>query len=236
MARSRPKWPESLFFSDVPSQTRVANHFAVAPSVHGVPHLHGSMLQFDAARRAASNHLGGAFSRQRHADESGLQGLHLARRAQSVGASHHQHAEDDPPARPFRSAERARVSNASLHTLVPPRCSHSHVAHADCMVLESRAACLQMLQGLSCNRRADASGTSLTQRSSLVDVLDHQEAAEAAHYDMEITWRACRARPCGAPRVACDAHGRLGALLVLDAGHFVRPRVADGRLRSRGRG
>ena len=140
---------------------------------------------FDAARRAASNHLGGAFSRQRHADESGLQGLHLARRAQSVGASHHQHAEDDTPARPFRSAERARVSNASLHTLVPPRCSHSHVAHADCMVLESRAACLQMLQGLSCNRRADASGTSLTQRSSLVDVLDHQEAAEAAYYDME---------------------------------------------------
>ena len=44
-AWSRPKWPESGFFcvSDVPSQTRVANHFAVAPSVHGVPHLHGSM-------------------------------------------------------------------------------------------------------------------------------------------------------------------------------------------------
>ena len=35
------KWPESVS-SDVPSQTRVANHFAVAPSVHGVPHLHGS--------------------------------------------------------------------------------------------------------------------------------------------------------------------------------------------------
>ena len=60
-----------------------------------------------------------------------------------------------------------------------------HMLDADCMVLESRAACLQMLQGLSCNRRADASGTSLTQRSSLADVLDHQEAAEAAYYDME---------------------------------------------------
>ena len=42
-------WPgpdlsgQNLFFLDVPSQTRVANHFAVAPSVHGVPHLHGSM-------------------------------------------------------------------------------------------------------------------------------------------------------------------------------------------------
>ena len=34
---------QNLVFSDVPSQTRVANHFAVAPSVHGVPHLHGSM-------------------------------------------------------------------------------------------------------------------------------------------------------------------------------------------------
>jgi hypothetical protein len=34
---------QNLVFSDVPSQTRVANHFAVASSVHGVPHLHGSM-------------------------------------------------------------------------------------------------------------------------------------------------------------------------------------------------
>ena len=44
LARSRPNVSgQNLFFSDVPSQTRVANHFAVAPSVHGVPHLHGSM-------------------------------------------------------------------------------------------------------------------------------------------------------------------------------------------------
>ena len=160
----------------------------------------------------------------------------MARRAQSVGASHHQHAEDDPPARPFRSAQRARVSNASLHTLVPPRCSHSHVAHADCMVLESRAACLQILQGLSCNRRADASGTSLTQRSSLVDVLDHQEAAEAAYYDMESVPRLTPWCSTGRLAPVMLPHGRLGARVVLDAGHSVRLSAAAGRPRSRGRG
>ena len=152
-----------------------------------MPHL----LWFDAARRAASNHLA---SRRRLQSARTTQMKVVCkvciwraeRRALArATTSMMEHAEDEPPARPFRSAERARISNASLHTLVPPRCSHSHVAHADCMVLESRAACLQMLQGLSCNRRADASGTSLTQRSSLADVLDHQEAAEAAYYDME---------------------------------------------------
>ena len=34
---------QNLFFSDVPSQTRVANHFAVASSVRGVPLMHGWM-------------------------------------------------------------------------------------------------------------------------------------------------------------------------------------------------
>ena len=33
----------NLLFSHVSSQTRIANHFAVAPSVHGMPHLHGWM-------------------------------------------------------------------------------------------------------------------------------------------------------------------------------------------------
>ena len=34
---------QNLVFSDVPSQTRVANHFAVASSVRGVPLMHGWM-------------------------------------------------------------------------------------------------------------------------------------------------------------------------------------------------
>ena len=40
----------------------------------------------------------------------------------------------------------------------------------------------------------------------------------------------------GAPRVACDTHGRLGARVVLDAGHSVRLPAAASSLRSRGRG
>ena len=68
-----------------------------------------------------------------------------------------------------------------------------HMPHADCMVLESRAARVQILQGSSCNRRADSSGTSLTQLSSLFDVLDQQEAAEPAYCDMESV---PRSTPC----------------------------------------
>ena len=44
---------QNLVFSHVPSQTRVANHFAVAPSVHGVPHLHGSMRLAGTAHQSA---------------------------------------------------------------------------------------------------------------------------------------------------------------------------------------
>ena len=54
-----------------------------------------------------------------------------------------------------------------------------------------------------------------------------------AHCDVEST---PRSTPCGAPRVACDAHGRLGARIVLDAGHSVRLPAAAGRPRSRSRG
>ena len=34
---------QNLRNTDVSSQTRVANHFGVAPSVHGVPHIDGWM-------------------------------------------------------------------------------------------------------------------------------------------------------------------------------------------------
>ena len=111
------------------------------------------------------------------------------------------------------------MHNASLHTSVAAaRRSHSHVAHAGCMVLESYAACVQILEGLSCNRRAEVSGTPLTQeRSSLVNVhvLEQQErrqqslraAATCSHH----VWRVCRARSRGAPRDGSPvfAHGRL---------------------------
>ena len=73
-------------------------------------------------------------------------GLHLAHRAPSVGVSQHQHAEDATPARRFRSAERARIGTACLHTPIPPRRLESHGEHADCMMLESRSPCGQIHQ------------------------------------------------------------------------------------------
>ena len=123
--------------------------------------------------------------RQRHADESGLQGVLLVRRAPSAGESHHQHAEDEPPACRFRSAERARIGTAFLHTPVPLRLSDYHVSLTDCTVLESRATYGQIYQGLSFSRRTEASGASLMLRSSLLDVREPQEAAEAACCDVE---------------------------------------------------
>ena len=111
--------------------------------------------------------------------------MHLARRAPSVGESHHQYAEDEPPARPFRTAMRARIGTAFLHTPVPLRLSDSHVSLTDCTVLESRATYGQIYQGLSFSRRAEASGASLTLHSSLLDVREPQEAAEAACCDVE---------------------------------------------------
>ena len=94
-------------------------------------------------------------------------------------------AEDEPPARPSLSAMRARIGSASLHTPVPRRRSDSHVSLADCTVLESRATYGQIHQGLSFSPRAEASGASLTLLSSLIDVFEEQEAADAAYCDVE---------------------------------------------------
>ena len=130
----------------------------------------------------------------------------------------------------IRSAERARISNASLHALVSPRRSHSHVAHADCMVLESRAACVQMLQGLSCNRRADASAAqklgrrARTAGGSRSCVLRH---GERAALERSTPW-------CSMGRLRMLMAGLHGARVVLDAGHSVRLSAAAGRPQSRG--
>ena len=44
----------------------------------------------------------------------------LGAKVPSAGSSQHQQAEHEPPARPFRSAERARIGAASPHTDTPP--------------------------------------------------------------------------------------------------------------------
>ena len=97
-------------------------------------------------------------------------------------------------------------------------------------VLESHSACVQILEGLSCNRRAEVLG-------SMAEVLEPQEAAEAAR---AVTWRECAALDPvelhGSP-VCCDAHRlRLGARVVLDVSHSVRHPAAAGSLRSIGPG
>ena len=141
MARSRRKWRKSgnssRSFPD--ARRKPLRRRAVRPR-------RAAHAWLDAARQAASNHLGGVFSRQGQAKKSVPQGVHLARRAPSVGESHHQYAEDEPPARPFRTAMRARIGSACLHTPVPLRRSDYHVSLTDCMVLESRATYGQIYQ------------------------------------------------------------------------------------------
>ena len=145
MAGSRRRWRRSEKFSRLFSDARRAplRRRAVRPQ-------RATHRWLDAAHQAASNHLRGVFGRPRHADQSGLQGVHLAHRALSVGMSQHQHAEDASPARRFRSAKRARISITYLHTPIPPRRSESHGTHVDCTVLKSRSTCRQIHHGMIC--------------------------------------------------------------------------------------
>ena len=63
--------------------------------------------------------------KKRHAklDALDLQPCHspqtFGAKAPSAGGSQHQHAEDETPARFFRSAERMRVKIITLHTAMP---------------------------------------------------------------------------------------------------------------------
>ena len=53
------------------------------------------------------------------------------------------------------------------------------------MVLAFRSPSEQLLQGLSCDQRFQASATSLTLHGRLLDVLEPQEAAETAQRVLE---------------------------------------------------
>ena len=176
-AQVAPVWEFLTFFPRRASRYRLTSR---RPSPRPAAHR-----WFDEARRAASNQLLGAFQLLRHTEKGGSQGAHLVRKTTSAGDSQHQHPQHSAPARRFRPAVRTHIGLASLHTATPPGHLESHLTHADCTVLDSRATCAQILQGMSCNRRADASAPSLTLRSSLLAVLEPQEAAEAARRDVE---------------------------------------------------
>ena len=136
------------------------------------------------------------------------------------------------PARCFRSAECTRISTITLHTSMSSLRSRCHVSHADFTVLESCLPSAQIHQILSCYRRARVSGACLALRSSLCNVCEEQEAAEAALCDAEsvlrVTPRCSTGRGAG-----LLPDGRRAALLVPHAGHSVRHPAAAGRVQSR---
>ena len=138
VAWSRPRWRKSGFTT---SQTRVAVPIAAAPSVHTVT----SRIEPSRWRlQPTTTHEKIGSTRCAFGAQS------AERRREPPPAYRHY----EPPARPFRSAMRTHISNASPHTPDPPRRSR-HMLTARCSS-ESRAVCVQMLSGLSCNRRARA--------------------------------------------------------------------------------
>jgi hypothetical protein len=195
-AWSRPRWPESgKFLRFVPdARSCTARRRAVRPRL-------SAHSQYDRARRAASYQLWSTFQLQRRPEQVVQNGVHLVRKTTSAGDSQHQHPQHTAPARRFRPAVHTHIFLASPHTATPPGHLESHLTHADCTVLDSRATCAQILQGLSCNRRAEASAPSLTLRSSFLGVLVRQEAAEAARRDVESVPRSTPWTWCSTGRV-----------------------------------
>ena len=156
---------QNLGNSYVSSQTRRFIPIGVAPSVHGLPHIPYDRYGFVSledwirveARQAASNLQPQLLGAPSSSDDT--QGERCTTRckfgaqddATRACGSQHQHPQHIAPARrfpapPIAHACRQRLSTYSLLTLLPPGRPESHVAHADCMVLESRAACVQILQ------------------------------------------------------------------------------------------
>ena len=151
----------NLFFSDVPSQSRRASRYRSRPRRPSVP---GSTLCVCAPHRMVGWSSSSCIqpSMTYEAPSAEPRAEHESTRENiaywyhkvciSFGAPSAERWREPPPPcigrtpcmpLSYRSAECARISNASLHTLVPPRRSHSHVAHAGCTVLEShmRRAC-----------------------------------------------------------------------------------------------